>query len=436
MKDEFVVSQKGQSLITVALFLVGFIIMLALILDGGNAYLKRRQAQNAADSGALAGARVYCSDPATKYADAMMTATNYVIDNNAYPAPGYPQISGSKVTVGTTINFDSFFGNIIGLPDITANAIATAGCYGGCVAEGVLPVVWTCNDEGELLPGEINCLDIILTEEQYYNTYPIDRNPTDPSCVEVPGANKADYPYWCPKLTIVADNIDLDVLQCAPTGELDCDLNDDGVDDYLSGENRAWADLDGQGDAFCAEGPGNEGGDELSYWITDGYDCDFWTHTWVGDQSGNNVALYHAAKERRQTNPIVMFPVFDTTCPWNPDPTAPDYGGAGCLWDTSDPHVHPPDDIVHTFTNTPNYYHIYKISAFYITCVQTLKGECPGATKFYEENWELFHGGDDPLKGGDYNAIEGYFLGPYYVPGLGGKCDYDPNNPFTIYLDK
>ncbi len=49
--------EDGQSLVIVALGMVAFIAILALVIDGGNAYAAKRQAQNAADAGALAGAQ-------------------------------------------------------------------------------------------------------------------------------------------------------------------------------------------------------------------------------------------------------------------------------------------------------------------------------------------------------------------------------------------
>ena len=52
--------ESGQILVFVVLFMIGLFAMLALVLDGGNTYAKRRAAQNAADAGALAGARTLC----------------------------------------------------------------------------------------------------------------------------------------------------------------------------------------------------------------------------------------------------------------------------------------------------------------------------------------------------------------------------------------
>ena len=143
-------------------------------------------------------------------------------------------------------------------------------------------------------------------------------------------------------------------------------------------------------------------------------------------------SLLFDVEARLNENPprnLVVLSVFDWTCPT--DPT----GKSECHWHENVPNPPPQTDIVHFFSNTPNYYHIDHFSLFYITCVQTQKGECPGATKFYEDNIDFFKGGGDPIKGADYNAIEGYFL-TEYIPGLQGKCEYDPDGPFTIYLDK
>jgi len=53
-------SQSGQALVLVALLMIGLVAVLGLVLDGGNMYLHRRRMQNAADAGAIAGARVFC----------------------------------------------------------------------------------------------------------------------------------------------------------------------------------------------------------------------------------------------------------------------------------------------------------------------------------------------------------------------------------------
>ncbi len=49
---------RGQAIIVIALALVGIVGIVGLVIDGGNAILDRRKAQNAADAAALAGAIV------------------------------------------------------------------------------------------------------------------------------------------------------------------------------------------------------------------------------------------------------------------------------------------------------------------------------------------------------------------------------------------
>ena len=48
--------ERGQALIVIALALVGIIGVAGLVIDGGNAFQDRQQAQNAADAAALASA--------------------------------------------------------------------------------------------------------------------------------------------------------------------------------------------------------------------------------------------------------------------------------------------------------------------------------------------------------------------------------------------
>ena len=48
--------ERGQALIVIALALVALAGITGLVVDGGNAFLDRRNAQNAADSAALAAA--------------------------------------------------------------------------------------------------------------------------------------------------------------------------------------------------------------------------------------------------------------------------------------------------------------------------------------------------------------------------------------------
>ena len=50
-------SERGQAIVILAFAMVALLAFAALAIDGGNAYVERRRAQNAADAAALAGAR-------------------------------------------------------------------------------------------------------------------------------------------------------------------------------------------------------------------------------------------------------------------------------------------------------------------------------------------------------------------------------------------
>ncbi|MBN1642893.1 MAG: hypothetical protein JXA09_16775 [Anaerolineae bacterium] len=50
--------ERGQALVIVGAALVGLLVLAGLAIDGGSLFMERRRAQNAADAGALAGARL------------------------------------------------------------------------------------------------------------------------------------------------------------------------------------------------------------------------------------------------------------------------------------------------------------------------------------------------------------------------------------------
>ncbi len=74
--------QDGQALAQVALLLVVLLAFLALAVDVGQVYLKRRQLQNAADAGALEGARYICFEE-NNVAAARSAATTALLPSSA-----------------------------------------------------------------------------------------------------------------------------------------------------------------------------------------------------------------------------------------------------------------------------------------------------------------------------------------------------------------
>ena len=65
---------RGQVLIIIVIALVGIVGIAGLAIDGGNTFLDRRSAQNAADSAALAGAIVRVNSPGQDWVGAIMSS--------------------------------------------------------------------------------------------------------------------------------------------------------------------------------------------------------------------------------------------------------------------------------------------------------------------------------------------------------------------------
>ncbi len=129
-------------LITAMIF--AFFAILALVLDGGILFYMRRNAQNAADAGALAGADYLC-----KYKDpsnAEVVAENAAFENgvSTVAAAAVWVGPGGTVDVDTAVNYQSFFARVLGFNSVDPPAHAKAGCAPPGEGIGVLPVAWSC----------------------------------------------------------------------------------------------------------------------------------------------------------------------------------------------------------------------------------------------------------------------------------------------------
>jgi len=169
---------KGQTMVLVALAAIALIAFVALAVDGGNAYGIRREAQSAADAGAIAGTWVMVDYPGGPCpgCDVLIKVNEYA-EMNGVPDthPGddirndnieayWVYFDGSCVPVGATtecqelhtwtdipagakgvhvlthISTTTFFARAIGIGNIGANARATA----------------TYNPDGGILPIAVN----------------------------------------------------------------------------------------------------------------------------------------------------------------------------------------------------------------------------------------------------------------------------------------
>jgi hypothetical protein len=182
-------------LVLFALSLTGIVLLVGLVIDGGNALVQRRESQNAADFAALAGARIvaeFVGGDTANGTDANVTAaiTNSIAINGGAPltfgspngpryvddaggllgfvgtAPAIPS-TATGVTLTSSRTWRPYFLGVMGGSDWTATAAATA--KGGFSLAGPPP--------GTLFPVGIST--------SFFQTYPfcsgpVSNIPTDP----------------------------------------------------------------------------------------------------------------------------------------------------------------------------------------------------------------------------------------------------------------
>jgi len=339
MKIKTNMRENGQNIVFVAIVFLGLIAMLALVLDGGNLFTQRRAAQVAADAGALAGAREYCLTESSTAA--INRGYEYAVTRNE---ADNATISVDGATGDVTV--EAFFLGVLGRPQLTAVASATAACDPASSAY-VMPIAWSCKTPS----GESASEDCEL---YYWDT----ADGAD-DCVS------GDYIY------IIVDSTDLeDEIVChdpmepgvpapdpLPAGYVDCDSDDDGVNDIslLSGGNRSWLDLDG----------GGGGASSLSDWIENGYNEVIVPHTWMAGQTGVAVSVYDTVYDSILDQQVVI-PVFNSICP----------SGIPNSIDNCEDQWHDEDIVVESVGASTDYFHIISFALFVPTCVDA--GGHPG----------------------------------------------------------
>lgn len=417
-------SERGQSLVIVALMFLAFAAILALVLDGGNAYAARRQAQNAADSGALAGASIMCAHKSAT--DGVAAAVDYAVKNGAVNPPDVvADLTSRSVVVTATVEKDTFFAGLIGYPKVSPRAVAEAECRPP-VGMGVLPVAWACRatvEGGMTLPGidcaqifgpctDLSCIYILMDSVKVQNKgQNCDETITDPTSPRY--CNFVQNDLVCsahvpPACTTVYPNT------------TDCDLNNDCIDELMTGGSRSWLDLNG----------GGGGASELSSWILNGFPDPIPPHTWLPEEAGVATSIFKDATIAVGRN--VVLPVFDKLCPNNifavTDPETKAQCNAGTVDDTS------------KTINNQNY-HIISFSQFHVTCVQTNKNKainesgnvngCPGHDAAVNNVDEF--GNPAPSIDDNDKTIEGYFTKDQ-IYGYGGEGDLVDTGTFVVVL--
>ena len=143
--------QRGQVLIIVAIALTALLAFVALAIDVGNMYQVRRQMQNAADAGALAGARELCfGDPG----QAEARAIEYARYNGAETVQVDFTNGGWTVDVTAGQNADMYIAPIIGVSNVDIAAEAAAACGDATSACGLWPVAVAKNDWDAFYAGD------------------------------------------------------------------------------------------------------------------------------------------------------------------------------------------------------------------------------------------------------------------------------------------
>ena len=153
--------ERGQLIVVFAISLVVILLVVGLVVDGGNALVQRRDSQNAADFAALAGARIVAekvggdtvngtdANVHTAIVNAIAVNKGKALTFGAPDGPQYVDSNGATigyvnagsiptgavgVTLGSSRDFRPYFLGIIGVSNWTASANATA--KGGYSAGG------------------------------------------------------------------------------------------------------------------------------------------------------------------------------------------------------------------------------------------------------------------------------------------------------------
>jgi Flp pilus assembly protein TadG len=124
-------SERGQVLVIIVFAIFGLIGMTGLAIDGSRAYSDRRQAQNAADTAALAAALAYVRTPDGAWTDvgysrAANNGTTNLVDMYYPPSVGPYAGNTDYVQVIITSHLPTLFGRVIGIEQVTNTVQAVA----------------------------------------------------------------------------------------------------------------------------------------------------------------------------------------------------------------------------------------------------------------------------------------------------------------------
>jgi hypothetical protein len=398
--------RRGQVVPIFIVMLITFIVMIALVIDGGSMMYNKRVAQLAADAGALAGAKEICNNST----ETIITnaAISYATINKASSVQ--TNISNDEITVDTLVENASLFAKIFNANKLQSKATASAACFSPSKGTGTLPIAWSCKAPvtGSDSPDcQVHTLDWDTEMKPLVvgspNPVSVHNYGSVPTPMDFSNEAILNYIY----IIVDSNKVDDDIAStCAPIGSMDCDLNNDGVNEVFGGGDRSWMDLNG----------GGGGAADMKNWITNGYNGTLSIHTWLAGQSGVETSVYNTVQDvinrYPPTYPVVLVPVFNGICDQNPN------GKPICESNLHNP-IPPEEKVIPSGGTQTTYFHIAGFSALYLTCVDSGgENKCPGAKAFLSANKK---NPDVPKK---IKSIEGYFISNYPFdlgsPGSGG----------------
>jgi Flp pilus assembly protein TadG len=268
--------ERGQILVQVAFMVVALFAFVALALDGGQIYARRRQMQNAADASALAGAREICfgnyPDLETAKDAARDKAHEYAEDRNGSQPAQVDIVDDYTVTVVTSQTFDTFLAGIIGINNATVQAEASAMC-GGAASAGYL---WPLAFEYDVYDQDVQC------GEDFW-VFVNDPDPdADPVCAS-------------------------GTCECVDVGEEPLDKDDECYDgcncsliasSHIASDYRGWVRFEDPPEEIDSECEAGQGTDSLRCWIRNPYPAEIPVGSCARSESGGSIGVKHAVKDQ------------------------------------------------------------------------------------------------------------------------------------------
>jgi len=430
--------EKAQVLPILAIAMIVMVMFAALIIDGGSIMVNRREAQAAADAGAMAGARELCYPTGAEPLD---VAEYYAGVNGADPANA--QYVDGNIAVEATVSNDSFFSKIFGVDTLTAVADAEAGCFAP-LGNYLMPIGWSCRPSlggEEIFDPDLDCLMMALDWDDLlrplvegektsikipgndgeFDDFVMDgdniventlRTPPKQIYIVMDNVSTADDTFCKEDLGDCDDPIPEDPVKCAVA--ITCDLDGDGKSDIQGSGNRGWIDLDGGG------------GGNLATIVENGLDFPVSPHTWMAGKSGTDKSVFKAIQNYR-VGEVVLIPVFNAIC----DDRTP-LDNPTCMEEAHapprPPEPTPPSGDIDLDDQKPKF-HIITFTPFYISCVHENKNDsCPGFDLAVDMNPDPDKEGKSLIKE-NTASVEGYFLKNVELPlDLENHCDINLGN--------